>query len=55
MNTIQNLIDNGIDMANAERMISEYKKRIGTMSGVYKITDITYDFLERGKDVARVV
>lgn len=51
MNTIQNLLDNGIDRANAERMLNDYKRRIGTMNGVYKITDITYDFSERGKDV----
>lgn len=51
MNTIENLIDNGIDDFTAQRMIDEYSKRIGTMNGIYEITDITYDFDERGKNV----
>lgn len=52
MNTLQNLIDNGLHTVNAQRIIDDCSKRIGTMSGVYEITDITYDFNERGKDVA---
>ena len=32
-------------------MLDGYTKRIGTMNGIYEITDITYDFTERGKDV----
>lgn len=51
MNTFQNLIDNGIDPHTAQDMLDGYSKRIGTMNGVYEITDITYDFTERGKDV----
>lgn len=51
MNTLQNLIDNGIEINTAIRMLSEYQKRINTSNGIYKITDITYDFNERGKDV----
>ena len=51
MNTFQNLIDNGIEPYTAQEMLDEYSKRIGTMNGVYKIIDITYDFTERGKDV----
>lgn len=51
MNTFQNLIDNGIEPHTAQDMLDEYIKRIGTMNGVYGITDITYDFNERGKDV----
>lgn len=51
MNTLQNLIDNGIEINTAIRMLSEYQKRIGTINGIYKIIDITYDFNERGKDV----
>ena len=51
MNTFQNLIDNGIEPSAAQDMIDGYSKRIGTMNGVYKIIDITYDFTERGKDV----
>ena len=51
MNTLQNLLDNGIDEYTAEKMLSGYKNRIGTMNGVYKIIDISYDFSVRGKDV----
>lgn len=51
MNTFQNLIDNGIEPHTAQDMLDGYTKRIGTMNGVYEITDITYDFNERGKDV----
>lgn len=51
MNTFQNLIDNGFHPVNAQRLLDDYSKRIGTMNGVYEITDITYDFNEKGKDV----
>lgn len=51
MNTLQNLLDNGIELNTAERMLSEYLKRIDTMNGIYKIIDINYDFSIRGKDV----
>lgn len=51
MNTLQNLIDNGIEPYTAQDMLDGYSKRIGAMNGVYKITDITYDFNERGRDV----
>lgn len=51
MNTFQNLIDNGIEPHTAQYMLDGYAKRIGTMNGVYKIADITYDFNERGRDV----
>lgn len=51
MNTFQNLIDNGIEPHTAQDMLDGYSKRIGTMNGVYEITDITYDFTERGKDI----
>lgn len=51
MNTFQNLVDNGIDPYTAQSMLDDYSKRIGTMNGIYEITDITYDFTERGRDV----
>lgn len=51
MNTIKELLDNNIDLHTAEMMLNDYEKRIGTMSGVYKITDINYDFNIRGKIV----
>ena len=51
MNTIQELLDNNIDLHTAEMMINEYQKRIDTMSGVYRIEDINYDFNIRGKIV----
>lgn len=51
MNTIEDLMNHGIDRYTAERMLEDYKKRIGTMNGVYKIVDIKYDFNERGKDI----
>lgn len=51
MNTLQNLIDNGIEPYTEQEMLDGYSKRIGTMNGVYEITDIIYDFNERGRDV----
>ena len=51
MNTFENLIENGIDKHTAVSMLDSYASKIGTMNGVYKITDITYDFKERGRDV----
>lgn len=51
MNTLQDLLSNGIELYTANRMLSEYSKRINTMNGVYKIIDIYYDFSIRGKDV----
>ena len=44
MNTIQELLDNDIDIHTAEMMLNEYSKHIGTMNGVYEITDVEYDF-----------
>ena len=51
MNTLQNLIDHGIEINTAIRMLSEYQKRIGTDNGIYYIKDINYDFNQRGRDV----
>lgn len=51
MNTLKNLIDNGIDKYTAVSMLDSYSSKIGTMNGIYEITDITYDFEERGRDV----
>lgn len=51
MNTFQNLIDNGIEPHTAQEMLDNYSSKIGTMNGIYEITDITYDFNERGRDV----
>lgn len=51
VNSLQNLIDHGIDEYTANRMLSEYRQRIGTMNGIYKIVDINYDFDVRGKDI----
>lgn len=51
MNTIEDLMNHEIDGYTAEKMLADYKSRIGTMNGVYEIIDINYDFNERGKDV----
>lgn len=51
MNDIKELVSHGIPEITAKSMLDDYKKRIGTMNGVYKIIDINYDFNERGKDV----
>lgn len=51
MNTFQDLIDNGIEPYTAQNMLDNYSSKIGTMNGIYEITDITYDFNERGRDV----
>lgn len=41
MNTLQNLIDNGIEINTAIRMLSEYQKRINKHNGIYKIIDFS--------------
>lgn len=51
MNTFQDLINHGIEPYTAREMLDNYSSKIGTMNGVYEITDITYDFNERGRDV----
>lgn len=51
MNTLQELLDNGIELHTAKTMLEDYSKRIESMNGVYKITDINYDFNIRGKIV----
>ena len=51
MNTFENLIENGIDKHTAISMLDSYASTSGTMNGVYRVTDITYDFKERGRDV----
>lgn len=52
MNTFENLIDNGIDEHTAVSMLESYSSKIGTKNGIYEIIDITYDFQERGRNVA---
>lgn len=51
MNTLQELLDNNIELYTAEKMLNDYSERIGTMNGIYKITDINYDFNIYGKIV----
>ena len=51
MNTLQSLIDNGIELYTAQSMIDNYSSKINTMNGIYIITDITYNFDIKGKDV----
>lgn len=51
MNTLDNLLDNGIEHHTAIRMLDNYSKKINTMNGIYKIIDINYDFNVRGKDI----
>lgn len=51
MNSLQELLDNGIELYTAENMLKDYSNRIDTMNGIYKIIDINYDFSVRGKDV----
>lgn len=51
MNDINELVSHGIPEATTVKMLEDYKKRIGTMNGVYKIIDINYDFNERGKNI----
>lgn len=51
MNTFEELIENGLSQHNANRIIEECNKRIGTINGVYLIKDITYDFKSKGKVV----
>lgn len=43
MTTVQELIDKyGIDKSNAQRMVEQYEKKVGTEHGEFLITDITY-------------
>lgn len=51
MNTFEDLIQNGIEPQTAVFMLDSYSRKIGTMNGIYKITDITYDFKEHGRIV----
>lgn len=51
MNTFEELIANGINAQTAKEMLNSYRKKIGTMNGIYEITDITYDPNIRGKVV----
>lgn len=51
MNTLEELIENGFDEHTANNMLISYSSKIGTMNGIYEITDITYDFKQRGRDV----
>lgn len=51
MNTFEDLIQNGIEPQTVVFMLDSYSRKIGTMNGIYKITDITYDFKEHGRIV----
>lgn len=51
MNSLNELVSHGINEKTSKRMLDNYQKRIGTINGVYKITDITYDFSRKGKIV----
>lgn len=51
MNTIEELMGNGIGRLTAERMLSDYSSRVGTRSGIYEVVDINYDFHSHGKVV----
>jgi hypothetical protein len=51
MNTLDNLLDNGIEYHTAIRMLDSYSKKINTMNGIYNIIDINYDFNVRGKNI----
>ena len=51
MNTLQELIDNGIDIYTAQSMLDNYLSKVGTMNGIYLITDIAYDFNAKGRDI----
>lgn len=44
MNTVKELIENGLSQYNANMIIEECNKRVGTTNGVYLIKDVTYDF-----------
>lgn len=51
MNTLEELIENGIGIDTARMMIESYRQKIGSQNGVYTIKDIEYDFNIRGKIV----
>lgn len=43
MNTLDELTNEyGIDKITAERMLDGYRERVGTLSGVLEIKDVTY-------------
>jgi hypothetical protein len=49
VNNLDDLIKNGIDFYTADAMVKAYSEKIGTMNGIYLISDINYDFESRGK------
>lgn len=51
MNTLEELLENNININVANKMLNDYRNRIGSANGVYIITDINYDFSIRGKIV----
>lgn len=51
MNSIEDLVSHGIGISTAEKMIEDYKSRLGQMNGIYEIIDIRYDFSVKGKIV----
>ena len=51
MNTLEQLLDNGIELNTAVSMLESYSNRIGTRNGIYEVYDISYDFTERGRDI----
>ena len=51
MNTLKELLDNNININVANNMLNDYRNRIGSMNGVYMITDINYDFNIHGRIV----
>lgn len=51
MNDINELVSHGINIKTAQRMIDNYKEKIGTINGDFEIIDINYDFGSSSKDI----
>lgn len=51
MNSLNELVSYGFDEKTAQSMVYFYNKRIGKISGDYKITDVTYNHTDKTRDV----
>ncbi len=51
MNNVEELVSHGINISTAQKMINNYRSKIGTINGDFEIMDINYDIQSQSKDV----
>lgn len=51
MNNINELVSHGINIKTAQRMVENYRSKIGTKNGDFEIVDINYDYENHNKDI----